>query len=84
MVFQIVTFEMMLPKYMSAITTDNLYFFYSVCSLHVSAPTGHPQVKQHYLYIYENHHTTAHPLFHKYINDDVGFHLKMARKGRNM
>jgi hypothetical protein len=22
--------------------------------------------------------------FHKYINDDVMFHLKMARRGRNM
>jgi hypothetical protein len=34
-----------LPKYISTITTDNLYLFYSVCSLHVSAPTGHPQMK---------------------------------------
>jgi hypothetical protein len=34
-----------LPKYIPAIATDNLYLFYSVCSLHVSAPTGDLQVK---------------------------------------
>jgi hypothetical protein len=32
-------------KYIPSVTTDNFYLFYSVCSLHVSAPSGHLQVK---------------------------------------
>jgi hypothetical protein len=31
--------------YIPAIASHNLYFLYSVYSLHVSAPTGHPHVK---------------------------------------
>jgi hypothetical protein len=41
-----------LPKYIPAIATDNLYLFYSVYSLHVSAPMGHPQVKHNIIYIF--------------------------------
>jgi hypothetical protein len=39
--------------------------FYCVCSLHLSAPTGHPEVKHNIIiyYVYENYHTTAYPLF---------------------
>jgi hypothetical protein len=57
-----------LPKYALAIATDNLYLLYSVCSLHVSAPTGHLQEKHNniYIFIYKNHHTTAHQLCYNY------------------
>jgi hypothetical protein len=41
-----------LPKHIPKIATDNLYLFYSVCSLHVSAPTGHPQVKHNIICIF--------------------------------
>jgi hypothetical protein len=37
--------------YIPTIATDNLGLFYSVCSLHVSAPMGHLQVK-HIIIIY--------------------------------
>jgi hypothetical protein len=37
--------------YIPTIATDNLYFFYYVCSVHVSAPKGHPQVKHNIIYI---------------------------------
>jgi hypothetical protein len=43
---------LILPKYIPANATDNFYLFYSVCSLHVSAPTGHPQVKHNIMYIF--------------------------------
>jgi hypothetical protein len=36
-----------LPKYIPAIATNNLYLFYSVCSLHVSAPTALLQRPKH-------------------------------------
>jgi hypothetical protein len=39
-------------KYIPAVATDNLNLFYSVCSLHVSAPTGHHQVKHNIIYIF--------------------------------
>jgi hypothetical protein len=62
-----------LPKYTPVIATDNIYLFYSIRSLHVSAPTGRLQVKDNI--------TIGHG-FHKYTNDV--FLLKMARRDRNM
>jgi hypothetical protein len=46
-VYPVALLILILPKYVPAIAIDNLHFisFYFVCSLHVSAPTGHPQVK---------------------------------------
>jgi hypothetical protein len=42
-----------LPKHIPTIATDNHYLFYSVCSQHVSAPTGHPQVNhKNIIYIF--------------------------------
>jgi hypothetical protein len=54
-------------KHIPAIATDNLCLFYSVCSLHVSAPTGHQLKHNNNNYIFmKNQHTTAHPLFYNY------------------
>jgi hypothetical protein len=39
--------------------------FYSLCSQHVSAPTGHPQVKYNYVTYFEKAiNTTTDPLFY--------------------
>jgi hypothetical protein len=50
--FRHLFFICIFPKYIPTIATDNLYLFYSVCSLHVSAPTGYPQANHNTIYIF--------------------------------
>jgi hypothetical protein len=49
-----------LPKYIPAIVTDNIYLFYSVYSVHVSAPSGHPLVEHNIIYIFMKTITPQH------------------------
>jgi hypothetical protein len=47
-----------------AIATDNLYFFILFCLFTTCfGPYGPSSGETHHLYIYENYHTTAYPLF---------------------
>jgi hypothetical protein len=65
---------------------------YSICSLRVSVPTGHPQAKHNIIYkfiyyllllfIYKDLYIIYY-YYYLYIKDVV-FRLRMARRGRNM
>jgi hypothetical protein len=57
-----------LSKYIPTIATDNLYVFFILSVHYMFGPLRAilRETQQHHLYIYENHHTTAHPLFYNY------------------
>jgi hypothetical protein len=52
------------PQSQLIIFTSFLFCLFTTCFGPYGPSSGETQ--QHYLYIYENHHTTAHPLFYNY------------------